>query len=102
MKMFFPRMKLEPPTQVLSISLLKDTDDPDRKSKLREHVRLNHLAEDRRKRLLQVLNEYNDIFYLPGDELDSEIKNYHDIKLKPDTKPIYVKTMIFPRFISSK
>ena len=34
MRMFFPRMKLESPTKVLTVSLLKDKEDTDRKSEL--------------------------------------------------------------------
>lgn len=101
-RVLVPLLNLQTPSHILSASLLSDTENPDRKTKLRENLRLTHLTSEEQKKLLTLLDEYNDIFYLPGDKLVSEIKSYHDIKLKDDVKPIYVKNYRFPEIHKSE
>lgn len=67
-----------------------------RLEKLRENLRLSHLRERERKDILDLLEKYNDVFYLEGDELGYCPKYEHCINLEEGTTPIYVRPYRFP------
>jgi len=63
---------------------------------LRDTIDMHHLTKYEQKRLLQLIESFSEIFFLPGDKLHSNVKHYHEIRTKDDTLPIFVKNYRFP------
>lgn len=55
------------------------TEDGNRLSKLREELRTDHLNNEERVSLIKICEEYNDVFYLPGDRLTATTAAEHTI-----------------------
>jgi hypothetical protein len=51
----------------------------DRISKLHDELRTNHLSNEERLSLIKICEEFNDIFYLPGDMLTFTTATEHTI-----------------------
>ena len=51
----------------------------DRISKLRDELRTNHLSNEEKLSLINICEEFNDIFYLPGDKLTFTTATEHTI-----------------------
>ncbi len=62
---------------------------------LKENVRLSHLTSEEQDSVFKKLNDFNDVFYLNGDTINSKLTSCHEIKTT-DSKPIYVKNYRFP------
>lgn len=62
---------------------------------LKRNVRLEHLQQEEIRTLWPVLEEYNDIFYLPGDKLLGTDRMLHSIPTI-DENPINVKQFRYP------
>jgi hypothetical protein len=54
-------------------------EDGSRLSKLRDEVSTEHLNNEERVSLIKICEEYNDVFYLPGDKLTSTTAEEHSI-----------------------
>jgi hypothetical protein len=53
--------------------------DRSRLSKLRKELRTDHLEDEERLSLIRICEEYNDVFYLPGDKLTFTTATEHAI-----------------------
>lgn len=62
---------------------------------LHENLRLSHLNIEEKQSVLQICNEYNDIFFLPNDKLSCTNLLKHEIKVT-DPTPISSKIYRFP------
>lgn len=62
---------------------------------LHENLRLGHLNPQEKRSVLDICDEYNDIFYLPNDELTCTNLLKHEIKVT-DSTPISSKIYRFP------
>jgi hypothetical protein len=69
-------------------------EDSNRLSKLREELRIDHLNSEERVSLVKICEEYNDVFYLAGDQLTFTTAAEHaiptptiDPKREINTKP---------------
>jgi hypothetical protein len=90
-----PRAKIIEPTHILTINH-KKVEKTDRLDLLRKTIDITHLSTDEQRRLLQIIESYAEIFFLPGDKLESNVKHYHEIRTAENTLPIYVKNYRFP------
>ena len=68
----------------------------ERSQALLKILRLSHLPPSERSQVEKLLLEFQNIFFLPGDILKSEIKRFHKINPYEDSRPIYVKNYRFP------
>jgi len=59
-------------------------------------LRLEHLITEERKLLVQAGLDYQDILYLPGDELSSSGAARHSISVEPGTEPINTRSYRLP------
>jgi hypothetical protein len=66
----------EETTLIFSSSKVKTND---RNSNLRNELRTNHLSNEERLSLIKICEEFNDIFYLPGDALTFTTATEHTI-----------------------
>jgi hypothetical protein len=72
--------------------------DVSRLSKLRKALRTDHLNDEERLSLIRICEEYNDVFYLPGDKLTFTTATEHVIptpSIEP-TRGINVKPYRVP------
>ncbi|PNF26465.1 hypothetical protein B7P43_G15375 [Cryptotermes secundus] len=60
----------------------------DRKREVLSKLRFEHLNDEERVMLENTCSDYQDIFYLPGDELSATNAAKHSITLVPGTTPI--------------
>lgn len=67
----------------------------DRLEILKENLRLNHLNEEEKFSILPIIEDYNDIFHLPGDKLKGTNKIMHSIPTT-DNIPVTVKQYRYP------
>lgn len=88
-----PRIVVSQPSQILTVEHEKTKN---RLQILRENIKLDHLAITERKRLMQLIESYAEIFFLQGDRLQSNVKNFHEIRTKENSLPIHVKNYRFP------
>ncbi|KMQ89530.1 enzymatic polyprotein endonuclease reverse [Lasius niger] len=62
---------------------------------LKENLQLNHLNEEEKQSILPVIEDYNDIFHLPGDKLKGTNRISHSI-ITTDNVPVCVKQYRYP------
>lgn len=62
---------------------------------LKENLKLDHLNEEEKQSILPVIEDFNDIFHLPGDKLKGTNKITHAINTT-DNIPICVKQYRYP------
>lgn len=62
---------------------------------LNQNLRINHLNKEEKDSLLDNCHEFNDIFYLPTDELTRTSCTTHSIPTV-DKSPVFVKSYRFP------
>jgi hypothetical protein len=60
-----------------------ESQDREREREILTQLRLEHLNTEERKLLVQAGSDYQDIFYLPGDELSSSGAARHSISVEP-------------------
>ena len=72
----------------------------DRKSRLKKlesELRISHLNPEERCTISQICQKYNEVFHLDGDKLTVTNVSKAEIKLKPDTSPVYCKPYRLPQ-----
>jgi transposase InsO family protein len=62
---------------------------------LRENLRLDHLNKEEKLSIIPIIENYNDIFHLPGDKLKGTNKITHSIPTT-DNLPVVVKQYRYP------
>jgi hypothetical protein len=62
---------------------------------LKQNLRLNHLNNEEKQSIEPIIENFNDIFYLPGDKLKGTNKITHSINTTDNT-PISVKQYRYP------
>ena len=67
----------------------------DRLKILKENLRLNHLNKEEESSILPIIENYNDVFHLPGDKLKGTNRITHSIPTT-DNVPIIVKQYRYP------
>ncbi len=88
-------LTLKPVTRVMKMKLIR-TPNNKRKALLQEALRLMHLSELEKRALFFLLWEYNDIIFLPGDNLENTVvKAEFKINTKP-CAPAHAKLYRFP------
>lgn len=60
----------------------------DRTDLLKEKIAINHLNDEEKKSFNEIIEEFSDVFYLEGDQLNSNKIFEHEIILKEKSKPI--------------
>lgn len=96
-KFNLPKIKLEAVIQMYVIKKISHSSD--RKEKLKGLVRLDHLSKLEKEKLFSLFVEFNEIFFLPGDTLQSSIETPHKITTPEDATPIFVKNYRFPEIL---
>ncbi|XP_063988164.1 uncharacterized protein LOC135168161 [Diachasmimorpha longicaudata] len=94
-----PTVKLESLPSGEIIMMLRDAERgevKDRIKLLRENLRIEHLNQEEKYSLLEILEEYNSIVQLPGDPPGATDHLKHEIPLKPGTAPINVRPHRLP------
>ncbi|EFA05920.1 Retrovirus-related Pol polyprotein from transposon 297-like Protein [Tribolium castaneum] len=81
-------------TQILRVN--RNPDVSNRLKLLHENVRLNHLNKEEEESVKNVCNNYNNIFYLPGDDLTHTNSIHHEIITTNQTS-ITTKIYRFPK-----
>ena len=77
-----PYVELEEINEIEEATLKFSSSDVktnDRISKLRDELRTNHLSNEEKLSLINICEEFNDIFYLPGDKLTFTTATEHTI-----------------------
>ena len=92
--LILPHIEVTKPSQVLTIQYKSDK-SANRMELLRKTIDLQHLSNFERKRLMQLIESFSEIFFLPGDKLESQVKHFHEIRIKEDSLPIHVKSYRF-------
>lgn len=64
-----PLVKLQQLDESNAMCLKFNHSDPERKKKLKENLRLDHLSKPEKDSIIQICQEHSDIFFLPGDKL---------------------------------
>lgn len=68
----------------------------DRIKLLKENIRTDHMNKEEKESLIQICENFKDIFHLPGDLLTSTKSIKHDI-VTTDPSPIFTKTYRYPK-----
>jgi hypothetical protein len=68
----------------------------DRKGEVLNKLRFDHLNKEERAMLENTCSDYQDIFYLPGEELSSTNAVKHSITVVPGTSPINTRSYRLP------
>ena len=68
---------------------------------LKSQLRLDHLNSEELQSLLSVCNEFNDVFYLPGDIFPGANEFVHRIPTKNDN-PISIKQYRYPEILKGE
>jgi hypothetical protein len=68
----------------------------DRRKEVLSKLRLEHLNEEERNMIENTCSDYQDVFYLPGEELSSTNAVKHSIKVLPGTAPINTRPYRLP------
>lgn len=61
-----------------------------------EHLKLDHLPSNERDVIVELCNEYRDIFYIPGDKLTATNSIEHEIPLIQNSPPVNVRAYRIP------
>lgn len=85
----------EPEGQLCQINLVTFNDLTQRLKLLKENLQLRNLNEEEKQSILSVIEDYNDIFYLPGNKLKGTNKAFHSI-MTTDNIPVCVKQYRYP------
>ena len=67
-----------------------------REGDILSQLRLGHLNPEERKSLIEACSNFADIFYLPGDKLNSTGAAQHSISIEPGTEPINTRPYRLP------
>lgn len=89
------KLFLEPFDNQQSSIFTINTVSNNRHSTLKEHLRLDHLNPEEKHSIIQICNKYNDVFYLPNDNLTATDVVTHSIKVT-DPTPVVTKMYRFP------
>ena len=66
-----------------------------RLDKVIDSLRLDHLNDEEKTSVLEIIKDYPDIFHLPGDHLTATNVFQHSIETTDET-PVYVKKYRYP------
>lgn len=91
-----PEIQLVPVAQVLSVKLDTNESKSERKTKLFDALRLDHLSTSEREKFCDLIFEFQDVFFLPGDRMETKVKEFHEINTT-DEKPAFAKNYRFPQ-----
>lgn len=96
-----PTIKLHELASEINIMTMVDKKEKkeikDRIKLLRENLRVEHLNNDEKSSLMEILEEFNSIVQLPGDAPGVTNHLEHEINLKPGTVPINVRPHRLPQ-----
>lgn len=51
---------------------------------------------------MKLIESYTKIFFIKGDQLQSNVKHFHKIRPKEDCAPIHLKNYYFPRIYKTE
>lgn len=88
-------LPLQSKTLTLHDNKSPSSNKTERETLLRENLRLDHLNSDEKKSILDICLKFNDIFYLPNDNLTCTSTIEHEIKITDNT-PIFTKSYRLP------
>lgn len=92
---FVPEVELLNEYQACNFSKLKA--DVDRAQNLLKLLKLNHLNCEEKQSIEIICSKYSDVFFLPGDKLNTTNVYQQSITLKPNINPVYVKPYRLPQ-----
>ena len=92
--LILPHIEVTEPSQILIIQRISDK-STNCTELLRKTIDLQHLTNNEREQLLKLIESFAEIFFLPGDKLESQVQHYHKICTKENASPIYVKNYRF-------
>lgn len=69
----------------------------DRARNLIQLLKLNHLNSEEKNSIEIICSKYSDVFFLPGDKLNTTNVYQQSITLKPNVNPVYVKPYRLPQ-----
>ena len=75
----------------MSMQAHKDT----RLNNILSNINLDHLNEEEKTSIIDVIEQYQDVFYLEGDKLDSTDATTHKISVSKNT-PVFTKQYRLP------
>ena len=91
-----PLVELDEVDPAWDKSCSNEFESRDREGEILKKLRLEHLNMEERKLLVQTCLDYQDIFYLPGNQLSSTGAIRHSISVEPGTEPINTRPYRLP------
>jgi hypothetical protein len=91
-----PLVELEDIESVGDLTGATEEKQRDREKRILKQLRLDHLNDEEKKLLIGTCQDYQDIFYLPGDTLSSTNATRHSIRVQPGTEPINTRPYRLP------
>jgi hypothetical protein len=61
-------------------------------NKIKNVIRTEHMNEEEKQSIIEICEQYSEIFHLEGDHLTFTNTPKHDIKLKDNQPPIYLRS----------
>jgi hypothetical protein len=91
-----PLVELDEIELIRNLTSETEEKQQDREKIILEQLRLDHLNDEEKKLLMGTCQDYQDIFYLPGDSLSSTVTTRHSIRVQPGTEPINTRQYRLP------
>lgn len=93
----FSENNLNPMRNIFTFSKQRPITDPQQRSNiLMKKIKLDGLTGNQRDQIEKLCFEYNEAFYIEGDNLTTTDIYQHSIKLKPDVDTVFVKQYRIP------
>ena len=67
-----------------------------RLDKIKQELKTDHMNDEEKKSIFNLIEEFSDVFYLPGDALNDNPEYEYKIEVREGTKPINLKPFRVP------
>lgn len=87
------------PNEMIMFNIINNNESPtkiNRNQILSQNLRLDHLNSEEQKSITNICHKFNDIFFLPNDQLSCTKTIEHGINTYNNTAPIYTKSYRYP------
>ena len=87
---FEENIKGREPTRIFKLQ------SSDRSKRLEQIVDLNHLNNEEKKEISEILDEFSDVFFLEGDKLERNTALEHEIEIEDGKRPLNLRQYKIP------
>jgi hypothetical protein len=91
-----PLVELDETEPIRNLTSETEEKQKDREKRILGQLRLDHLNDEENKLLMGTCQDYQDIFYLPGDSLSSTVATQHSIRVQQVTEPVNTRQYRLP------